>query len=394
MNQIRIVFSPPIPADIVAEIGEKVVYAWERIRGHEITPDGACITVTLEDGASAEEAEERVRGVVDSMRKRHHAVDRVVIYEHRVKPAHDGPVWDALVDRHEISSPLPGQVTLTGAAVDVLEALDRRLYEMTRRVFNARQEQYPTFLAKESLDRIAYFSSFPHHLTFAMPVREDVDAIQEIARNKVPVDAPEFVGALRRPPLVMMPAACLNTYVHLSDRPLPEPKVVTARVRTFRYESRNMQTLERLWEFSVREVVFLGPREWVEECRKKAVDATAQFVEELGLDAWVETANDPFFVNNFVAQRFFQLASQTKYELRLSLPYAGEGRSLAAASFNLHNDFFGRSFGIAHAPDFAFTGCVGYGLERWVWALFAQLGPDVAAWPGHVRRALRLDSHD
>jgi hypothetical protein len=153
-----------------------------------------------------------------------------------------------------------------------------------------------------------------------------------------------------------------------------------------------MQTLERLWEFSLREIIFVGPQAWVDAQRRVALEATAALVEEIGLDSWIETANDPFFVTNFAAQRFFQLGSQTKYELRLGLPYAGKDHSVAAASFNLHNDFFGRSYGISLSPEFAFTGCVGFGLERFVWALFAQFGPVSKDWPARARIALGLES--
>jgi hypothetical protein len=119
------------------------------------------------------------------------------------------------------------------------------------------------------------------------------------------------------------------------------------------------------------------------------VDEMMTLVTQLGLDAWVETASDPFFLKNFVAHRYFQLVSGTKYELRLSLPYA-PGRSLAAASFNQHREFFGTSFRITSGDTFAHSACFGAGLERFAWALFAQHGCRVEAWPPSTRSVLGL----
>jgi seryl-tRNA synthetase len=239
-----------------------------------------------------------------------------------------------------------------------------------------------------ALDRCHYFGSFPHHVTFPLHVREDLSAIEDLASAEAS-RRDDFAGILARPAHVLSPAVCFHTYLSLRDRPLAAPYTVTAKGRCFRFESRNFATLERLWDFTLREVVFVGPEAWVAEQREAWVDETDRLVDALELDAWIETANDPFFANNAVARRYFQLVSHTKYELRLSLPYA-QGRSLAAGSFNLHRDFFGSSFGIAHAGGSAHTACVGFGLERFAWALFAQHGPTLASWPASVLRVLGL----
>ena len=65
-------------------------------------------------------------------------------------------------------------------------------------------------------------------------------------------------------------------------------------------------------------------------------------------------------------------------------PASGEERTLACGSFNLHENFFGKTMSItADDGQPAFTGCTAWGLERWVLAAFtqAQYGP---------REAIRL----
>ena len=97
-----------------------------------------------------------------------------------------------------------------------------------------------------------------------------------------------------------------------------------------------------------------------------------------------------------------QQAGAHKYELRLSV--GADGRDIAVASFNNHHEFFGRRFDIALAAGGpAHTGCVAFGLERWVLALLAQhpgrvlthrtilkaiWGPHAVVHPEHLRVVL------
>ena len=82
------------------------------------------------------------------------------------------------------------------------------------------------------------------------------------------------------------------------------------------------------------------------------------------------------------------MRSDLKFELRLAIePDATSApRSLACGSFNLHENFFGKTFDITAADgEPAFTGCVGWGLDRWVLACFTQHGYDPSGWPEWLR---------
>jgi hypothetical protein len=87
-----------------------------------------------------------------------------------------------------------------------------------------------------------------------------------------------------------------------------------------------------------------------------------------------------------LAKTYFQLSSETKYELSALLP--GNGR-IAIGSFNYHSDFFGRAFDISLPGGGPMHSvCIAFGLERWVEAFFAQFTTDPAAWPAAMRSAL------
>ena len=67
----------------------------------------------------------------------------------------------------------------------------------------------------------------------------------------------------------------------------------------------------------------------------------------------------------------------------------GASSTVAAASFNLHEDHFGKPFDILDEEERpASSGCAAWGIERWVLAAFAQHGLSSARWPRSFRSAV------
>ena len=109
-----------------------------------------------------------------------------------------------------------------------------------------------------------------------------------------------------------------------------------------------MTSLERMWNFSMREVIFVGSKDFVLENREQGRQRMQSVYEELGLAYMVESANDPFFVGEFRKQAAFQNAFQLKFEIRAQLPF--KDSTIAVGSYNYHQDFFGRHMNIT-LPD-------------------------------------------
>ena len=164
--------------------------------------------------------------------------------------------------------------------------------------------------------------------------------------------------------------------------------MVTAAGRCFRYESKNTRGLERLWEFDMREVIFCGTEARVAETRKALLDLAFAEAVELDLDFAIESASDPFFSADYAQKTYWQVRSDLKFELRLAIaPDENGPRTTAAASFNLHEDFFGRTFAFeAMEGAAAFSGCAAWGIQRWVLGAFAQHGLAPERWPAAWRR--------
>jgi len=216
--------------------------------------------------------------------------------------------------------------------------------------------------------------------------------------RRIPIDALERAGRSSPSPSagrVVPPAVCYHVYPAWQGRRLTgRTAFVTARGRCFR-EERSVVPLERLRDFVMREIVALGSREEVESFRHALIARVSDLVARLELEGRIVTASDPFFVQDPAAapaaeraglkgRGLMQQVLPLKYELRLALDESG--RDCAVASFNHHLDFFGRRFDIrldSGAP--AHSGCVAFGLERWVLAFLSQHGTDPRRWPEAAR---------
>lgn len=258
-----------------------------------------------------------------------------------------------------------GRLALTGPAAELLDGLDGRFKQLARR-FGAEA------FAAEPLWRRADLPAFGYD--------DDSPFLLRVAH----------LGA--DPPEPWQNAVCNNIWLHHAGLVVGEaPRVVTARGTCCRHEGRRHFALESMRAFSMREVVMAGPAPAVLEFRELALELVAGIVAELGLHGWLTEADDPFFLEGGGASQGVELPDVVKLELRLPLD---DGRSLACASFNVHGDFFARRFGYRHHDGRTpiWTGCVAFGIERWIWAILTQHGADPARWPARLRALAGLES--
>jgi seryl-tRNA synthetase len=297
---------------------------------------------------------------------------------------------DELLARKEVFEEATG-VFVFGPLVSRLVDFFESRFLMLADHFEAEPYRFPTLISAKFLDRVEYFSAFPHSLTFATHLREDLDIINQFAESagyrEDGLDAPaDYFSKFK---MLNSPAVCYHLYFSLADHPLPDGNLIATAVgNCFRYESTNLTSMERLWNFTMREVIFVGPKGFVLEKRNESRQFMQKIFEEIGLVYHVETANDPFFVGEFRKQAAFQTAFQLKYEIRASLPF--KDSTLAIGSYNYHQDFFGRHLDIT-LPDGKpiHTGCTAFGLERIVYAFLAQYGFDQNKWPPVVREWMK-----
>jgi seryl-tRNA synthetase len=268
-----------------------------------------------------------------------------------------------------------------------MQLFDKRILEIAA-ACGATAYAFPSLIGADVLDSCRYLRNFPSSLNLVSHLREDHGLIQEFART-VRWDGAKLAWNQESQSVVeclLSPSVCFHWYRWLRDSKLEQARAITALGKCFRYESSNLSGLERLWDFTMREVIFAGNPEYINEAKQRCVELSATFLEELDLTFEIASATDPFFVDSYAVQAAFQQGFDLKFELLAPLPYSG--KKLAVGSINYHQDFFGRSFTIDCDGAPAHTGCIGFGLERLALAFLAQHGVSESGWPAAVTARL------
>jgi len=390
----RIPLDPPVPASRERELATRVFFVSDAILDFSlIRADPAPAAVTAVDlavpaGTDIDDVARKLRYVVanDVLAQRHLTPKTVWTGTAR------GKVRDVFPDllRQGIAWEAgEGQITVGEPVLSLLDHLDVRIKDLVVRDFGARAFRYPTLIPTAAMQRCRYFQSFPHLMMVVSRLHADVDAYRGFLCD---LDGGgDLADGLRAYAsgfdYCLPPTMCFHTYHQFADGPLPGPALaVTARGKSFRFESRYRRSLERLWDFTIREIVFIGPRDYVLDCRGRLMERTRELMDALGLGGRCEVANDPFFVNADTAERVWsQHLLELKYELRLPLE---AGRDIAVSSFNFHDRFFGESFAITTDDGAAYTACAGFGLERLTYAFLCRHGADPRDWPPAIRKAV------
>lgn len=213
----------------------------------------------------------------------------------------------------------------------------------------------PAIIDGEVLRKCDYFSSFPHHLTVAAFVRKECcdDVIAKKTVNKEHLETADKY---------LTPAACLHIYPMLEGKKDIKNSVITTKARVYRFEEGRFKELTRLWDFTVREIVIIGEHRYVEELMTTIRDQAVDFAKKISVDSELTTASDSFYpTRQNIIKSKIQKVNSLKYELLIPI----KDEKVAVASFNFHDTHFSKPFNFDNEGEIV-TGCVGFGLERWV----------------------------
>jgi hypothetical protein len=228
-----------------------------------------------------------------------------------------------------------------------------------------------------TLARADYFRSFPQWLTAASHLSADEGDLERVATADDP--AAEARTSLAPADSALLPAVCYHCYARFAGSTLEDSTVVTAQQLCWRHEGERLAPLERGWAFSMRELVCLGSSDDVRAFLSRGRTRAVRLAVKLGLAAGIVEAEDPFFAPTARGKGLLQRVKGLKRELVLPL---GGGRTIAAASVNDHEEFFGEAFDIRiSSGEWASSGCVAFGVERWMLAVLAAYGPSARDWP-------------
>lgn len=394
MYHHRIALHQPLNLEQRQELAKRLFFVSEQIVDFALIEQDAqlvAIDVTSAQPIDAAQLAEKINTVVATDIIDQRPVEQKVVWQSRHTRPIQEDLYAQMIERGIAVEMGEGQIGVGEPFIALMNYFDARLRRIAVEILGGQEYQYPTLIPTQVLDRCGYFNSFPQFLMFVTRLHSDIDVYRTFLERyqqtgDVRTFALESCGNLD---YCLPPTMCFHTYHHFRDRRLGEQNlVVTARGKSFRFESRYAQTLERLWDFTIREIVFIGSREFVLTSRETFMQQCFALMDELGLTGHCEVANDPFFANQETAARIWaQKILELKYELRLNV--AAE-RTIAVGSFNFHEEFFGQNFNIrGDAESWVRTGCVGFGLERLVYAFLCQYGLDEREWPPAVVAAVR-----
>ncbi len=380
-----------VPEELADELLKRLPYVSEGISNPRLLPGGARVSFDLRPGfeSQAELVAGRISEVAAKLCSNHRPGTSKTLRKRDALPSsfREDP-HPLLAGQGEIVAFGRGRYGLGPKLVALTEYFDLRARQMARE-FQAEAYSFPSLVGADVLDRCRYLKNFPASLNLVSHLREDHSVLQEFART-VRWDGDQMVynpGASSGVECLLSPSVCFHWYMWLRDSTLSQPRAITALGKCFRYESTNLTGLERLWDFNMREIIFVGPAKYVLANRTTLVELSAGLLDELGMAYEITTATDPFFVDSYAVQAAYQQGFELKHELLAPLPYSG--KKLAVGSINYHQDFFGRSFAIETGEGPAHTGCIGFGYERLALAFVAQHGVDEKRWPDAVINGMK-----
>ncbi len=382
--RVRVVLESPAHEMAQEEIQKQVAYLSPHVRNVVFSAEGAVLECDVPDDEAAR-LEPDVRELAGRLQRSLRRLQRKVLFR---SAAADSPAFPDITQVEGVHLLGPGQIALDGLPLALFKYFDRAFAELGEAV-HARAVMTPTLIPTRVLSRCDYFRSFPQNVTFASHLHEDLAVIDGFrARHDGRDDLDDGALAdMATPVACLSPAVCYHIYHLHQDRVIPEAGTAHGVVgKCFRYEAGNTSDLRRLWDFTMREIVFMGTRGDVLQRRESEIRRVASFLDEHRLAGEIRTASDPFFIApDAAAKTYFQLSSETKYEISLMLP---DNERVAVGSLNYHTDFFGRAFDITvenRGP--MHSVCIAFGLERWVHAFLTQHGGRPEGWPPVVREA-------
>ncbi len=383
-----------VDREVAGDIEKESVFVSPFIERIHVSEDGKTARVVVRPGADLDETKEKTERFLAVMVRQITGFEIKVFVETKRKDT--GPyqigVNDELVKRGWMHDYGKGQVAYSGPVLKLAKLINDKAGELYKDAFAAKESHFPAMIDADTLHKCGYFDSHPNAVTFVGNVIEDFDAIEEFRRANSCSE-----GALMPQQdhihidgMCLNPAACFPCYPTLTGQSFDEGQCFTWLGRVFRYESRNINGLDRLYEFNVRELVFVGDEDYVRSVRAKALPVVEQLAAFMDIDCQVQTATDPFFATVSAAKKFWQASQEVKNEIKIpALGNDGSVKQLACGSINLHGNFFGKRFGFTcKNGEPAQTGCVGLGIERWVLAAFTQHGFDESRWPEAVRNII------
>ena len=268
-----------------------------------------------------------------------------------------------------------------GNFLKIFRGCNNYFYELAIKKFKAVDQENPVLWPIDLYKKINYLSEFPQQSLLVTGLKQNFLNYKKFSSkygknkhyNKVKIN-----NQFEEAKYGLQPAVCDNCYYALSNLKSYKNSVYTTYNKVFRNETSKFRSLDRLLSFSVRDIMFVGDKQFVLEMRQKLINEIIKFIKITDLNCSIEVADDPFFIGD-IDKKLFQQSFQLKYEVLALIPFLK--KKIAIGSINFHMDTFGKAFNINNNNKKIFSGCIGIGFERLLLALYSQHGNNIKKWP-------------
>ncbi|KYH33958.1 amino acid--[acyl-carrier-protein] ligase [Clostridium tepidiprofundi DSM 19306] len=276
----------------------------------------------------------------------------------------------------------PGVVSLNGKAQFLYDFMENEFVKLGKNM-GAVWKRYPALLSIKDYQKTGYIKNSPQYSIFCANAHEDIKELEKL--DKI-VGTEELSDVLATPKFALSPSGCFYVYIEHKNKILDDNKMFTFTGHVFRNEGRfNYDEIGRLRDYHCTEIVFLGEEKFVKESRMYVIERIKELLIRWNLNGILIKASDPFIMPRMQKFKKIQLIDDSKYELKLNV---SKDKNISVASFNLHGTAFSYPFNITMKKcEETVTGCVGFGIERWVIAFLSQYGECVERWPEDIRLA-------
>lgn len=264
-----------------------------------------------------------------------------------------------------------GQASLSGDLLELFGKLDKHFQDWGKR-WKAKEHMFPPFLSVKQMDKLDYFKSFPHLITVPVVLNGETENLKRFSESPTNPDQSLALPELAPVQQVLTPAACYHFYDELENSNFADTKYLTTCCVCYRRE-KEYSPLQRQWAFSMREIVCLGTADQVKSYLEEFEQILSDFFEKSSLPVKFEYATDPFFNPSTNPKYLLQKLDPVKKEMI----YDGH---LSIGSLNFHRNFFGDNFSIRVNSEPAFSACVAFGIERWIYMILRERGLKPEDW--------------
>jgi len=267
-----------------------------------------------------------------------------------------------------------GQVILKGGLLQYMKDFEQWIMER----FSGYESNYEfgALIQAETLQRIDYFTSFPHLLSMRATVQSD--KIEEFSSTPIDADGRVNSAHICANNELLCPAACYHLYPLLSGQYFDKVKIYSLASPCFRNED-YIKPFCRMRQFRMRELVCIGPKSDVTAFLDDMRAKLTQQLSDWGVPFELQVANDPFWGGNANPKMLLQSLEPVKEEIVFR---CADQADLAISSFNYHRSLFSDNFDLrTRRNDKVVSACFAFGLERWLYALMEVFGPNAEQWP-------------